>query len=45
MTLFTRLTRETAAALGFSNPVRAEQSVTSYVLGFEAEIARLDGAP
>ena len=45
MTLFTRLTRETAAALGLSYPVRAEQSVTSYVLGFEAEIARLDGAP
>ncbi|MBA3275428.1 MAG: aminoglycoside 6-adenylyltransferase [Chloroflexia bacterium] len=42
--LFTRLTRETAAALGFAYPIQAEQSVTAYVLGFEDEIARLDGS-
>lgn len=41
MALFTRLTRETATALGFPYPVHAEQSVTDYVLGFEDEIARI----
>jgi len=43
MALFTRLTHETAAALGLNCPVASEQSVAAYVMGFEAKIAQLDG--
>ncbi len=43
MALFTRLTRKTALALGLDYPVASEQSVAAYVMGFEAEIAQLDG--
>ncbi len=43
MALFTRLTHETAAALGLNYPVASEQSVAAYVMGFEAKIAQLDG--
>jgi len=43
MTLFTRLTHETAAVLGLDYPVESERAVSAYVLGFEDEIARLDG--
>ncbi len=44
MDLFSRLTRETAAALDLEYPAGSERSVTAYVLGFEEEIARLDDA-
>lgn len=40
MTLFTRLTRETAAAFGLEYPAHAEHSVTAYVIGFGTELAR-----
>ncbi len=42
MTLFTRLTRETAAGLGLDYPADAERFITVYVLGCEGEIA-MDG--
>ena len=43
MALFTRLTHETAAALGLDYPAESEQAVTTYVLDFEGQIARLNG--
>ncbi len=44
MALFTRLTHETAAALGLEYPLASEQAVTGYIMGFEDEIALLDDA-
>jgi aminoglycoside 6-adenylyltransferase len=37
MALFTRLTRETASALGLEYPRESERHITEYVLGFEDE--------
>jgi aminoglycoside 6-adenylyltransferase len=43
MKLFTRLTHETAEALGLDYPVNSERFITDYVLGYENEIAMNGG--